>query len=275
MKKVLVCLAALAVVSATNLNLNEICRGILFATVPHPTDQNLFIGCIKGKGTVLGCDEGEVFDQFSVKCVSNFLPPPPSYEELCRNVTFGWFPYEDNCELYVVCEFGETRIRQCPDNSIFLPTLPGCVPGSSETCIYDHDTTSEMPTEVPTTPPTTPAPTEVPTTLPTTPAPTEVPSTPPTTESTEGSSTPATPRTTTPRTTTPRNPNDVTISFVCPSDHKEGHLVPNASNCSRYFECIQTIRWPRECESGQVFDVITSRCGDPETSLCASNIRCI
>lgn len=166
MKKVFVCFAILAVVSASGLNLNELCQGILFATVRHPTDQNLFIGCIKGKGTILGCDENEVFDSLTVQCVANELAPGPPYEELCREEVFGWFPYEENCELYVVCEFGETRIRKCPENRIFDHLLPGCVLGSSETCEFGEATQS--PTEVPTAPPTQ-SPTEVPTEPPTEP----------------------------------------------------------------------------------------------------------
>lgn len=187
MKKILVCLAVVfAVVSASDFELNELCGEILFATLAHPTDKNLFIGCIKGKGTILGCDENEVFDQYTVQCLTD-VSTDVSTEE--------------------------TTITSTEEST--------------------NEPTDEEPTESPTDEPT----------IPTTTAPTT------------------------------RDPNDITISFVCPLDGFG--IIPNVSNCSRYFECIQGIRFPRYCEDNKIFDVITHECGDPETSLCAANIRCI
>lgn len=52
------------------MNINNLCTGLLFNAVPHPTDSNLFIGCIEEKGTIFGCDaENLVFDSKTVKCV--------------------------------------------------------------------------------------------------------------------------------------------------------------------------------------------------------------
>lgn len=54
-----------------NVNLNEICSGLLFNALAHPSDNNLFIGCIEEKGTIFGCDtENLIFDPNSVKCVN-------------------------------------------------------------------------------------------------------------------------------------------------------------------------------------------------------------
>lgn len=53
-----------------DLNFDELCDGLLFNAIPHPSDSNLFIGCVQGRGTLFGCDQADlVFDQYSVKCV--------------------------------------------------------------------------------------------------------------------------------------------------------------------------------------------------------------
>lgn len=43
-------------------NFNEICRGIFFAARPHPQFESRFVGCIKGLGFLLECDENEWFN---------------------------------------------------------------------------------------------------------------------------------------------------------------------------------------------------------------------
>ena len=251
MKKLLIVLAVIAVSSATDFNLNEMCQGILFATLPHPTDSNLFIGCIKGKGTVLGCShENEVFDSYLVECVKNDNPVNPPHEELCRREVSGWFPHESDCALYIVCQFSRTEVRECPEERVFNVYLPGCVPGNRDTCEMYYHTTPSTTVEM-TTPSTT---SEVTTT--------ETAATPKSTWSISTETAPIT-----------RDPDEIAISFVCPI---EGFgYIPHQSDCSRYFECIQGIRFPRNCPNGLIFDVITRRCNDPAKSLCANNIRCI
>jgi hypothetical protein len=58
---------------AGDVDLNGECDGILFAALPHPSDPNLFIGCVQGRGTVFGCNFGEVFDPAAVTCVDPAL----------------------------------------------------------------------------------------------------------------------------------------------------------------------------------------------------------
>lgn len=56
--------------SSQDLNLNEICNGILFQAISHPHDENLFIGCVQGRGTIFACENvGDVFDPIEVSCV--------------------------------------------------------------------------------------------------------------------------------------------------------------------------------------------------------------
>lgn len=45
--KILILFAIIAAASAADFNENELCHGLLFSTLPHPSDKNLFIGCIK------------------------------------------------------------------------------------------------------------------------------------------------------------------------------------------------------------------------------------
>lgn len=262
MERFLLLIALCAVSSASVINLNEICSGILYYALPHPSNSNQYIGCVRGKGTIMGCLEAdEVFDEFSVACVKENQPRPP-HDVLCENITIGWFPHEEDCSKYVVCQDGRPNIRSCPDNNIFTERLPGCVPGNPQTCEYEGvwATTTARPTEPPTQPPTAP--------------PTAPPTQPPTTEATTLRTTTemTTTRTTNPPPTT-RDPSDVNIQFNCPIDGFGN--VPNPSDCTRYFECIQGVRNNRRCPPGLIFDVIRSDCGTPETSLCAENIRCL
>lgn len=269
MKKFLVFFALIAVSTASDLNLNELCNGILFATLEHPTNQNLFIGCIQGRGTIFGCSkEDEVFDQYLVACVSGNSPVNPDHEKLCADVVFGWFPHEESCSLYVVCEFSRPNIRSCPDNSIFNPYLPGCVPGDQDTCEFLNTPTSSEGTTI--TDADTTSVEQITTTEATT---TEATTTTEQTTTAESSTVtvPST-QTQTVRSSTTGNPNNVNISFVCPSSGYGN--IPHQTDCSRYFECNQGIRFVKNCPSGLIFDVISSQCDSSSTSLCANNIRC-
>jgi hypothetical protein len=184
--KLFVIFAVFAAVSA--LDLNEICRGRLFESLPHPTDPNLFIGCVQGKGTLLGCDEkDEEFDPVLVSCVPGGSRDP-NYEAICENVIFGVFPSPINCKEFIICQSSRPQLNSCPDNSIFDPFLRSCVPGNEETCeIYGTTTPTTEPTQKPT---------ESPTTVP-----------------------PPPPTTTTPRTTTPGSGGggNIVIAFNCPT----------------------------------------------------------
>lgn len=46
-------------------------------------------------------------------------------------------------------------------------------------------------------------------------------------------------------------------------------FIPHKTKCSSYYECIRGIQYLRECSAGQIFDIDTTACGDPETSICA------
>lgn len=163
MNKLLVIFAVIASAAATDLDLNAMCSGALFRTIPHPTEPNLFIGCVQGKGTILGCRlQDEVFNQFSATCGTADLPASPP-AGLCDNIVVGWFPNEEDCSRYIVCEASEPSLRSCPDGSIFNRFLPGCVPGNRNTCTFEHHTTPPPTTDAPTAPPTGTCPTVPPT----------------------------------------------------------------------------------------------------------------
>lgn len=236
MKRLLPFLAVLAVslASDSNPNLNELCEGILFATVPHPNDQRLFIGCIQGKGTLFGCTlADQIFDSRLVECVRNDFVVNQPQKELCKEKVSGHFPHQDDCALYIVCQSSQAEVRECPDNRIFNVHVPACVSGDRIACdLFNH---------------TTPAPLDPTTTLPT-----------------DDTSTQTQPSTI--------NPNDVVIQFVCPIEGFGN--IPHQSDCKRYFECIRGFRYPSTCPDDLIFDVITSSCREPESSVCANIIRC-
>lgn len=266
MKTFIIFIGAIFAASAADLDLNKMCYGILFATLPHPDDQNLFIGCIQGRGTLLGCnDADDIFDPIAVSCKNRFITTTRSpLEQACDDSSQGMLPSDDDCRDYVVCESSGPAVRRCPDNTIFDPLLPGCVFGNSVTCEIFVPTTQPPVTEPPPTNPPTWAPTDVPTEVPTLPPTTIPPTTLP----------PATlPPTTLSPTTVEGGPTaPPPITFVCPVEGFGN--IPHQTICDRYFECVQGIRFARTCDPGQIFDVITKRCDLRESSICAVDIRC-
>lgn len=286
--KFFVLFAVFVTAMTSDISLNDICSGVMFETRPHPTNRNLYIGCVQGKGTLLGCQhEDETFNPFSVSCSTDELPVEPP-QDICENIALGWLPHEDNCELFIMCDDSRPHIRQCPEGNIFNRFVPGCVPGDRETCTSDFDTTTEEPntTEEQTDEPTV---TDFTTEELTTPEETstanltdETTTIDFTTEETtempidettdEPTNTPTTiPLTTIPTTT--RDPSgDIIVRFVCPLSGSGN--IPHQTDCSRYFECINAVQFNRNCPSGLIFDIISRQCGDPETSLCADTIRC-
>lgn len=161
-----------------------------------------------------------------------------SIDNICENISNGILPHEEKCEYYIVCEQFTPLVRRCPENNIYDPSVQGCVSGNSQTCeLAEKDlTTITEQTTIKLT-------TEIPVT-------TEIE-----------------------RTTEAQDPPKVGISFVCPSSGNG--LVAHATNCSRYFECLNGIRNLRNCPSGLIFDVITRRCGAIGSSFCSVNIQCI
>lgn len=273
MKTIIILTCAIFAATAAPLNLNEICRGILFAALPHPDDQNLFIGCVQGRGTIMGCnEEDDIFDPVSVSCKNRHISTTRSpIQEICDDKGQGLFP-SDDCRDYIVCEATGNNVRRCPDYSIFDPALPGCVYGNTTTCEIYAPVTTPAPTQppittVPTTIPTTAPPTDTPTTIP----PTTIPPTtiPPTTTppSTQAPTVPTTPSVTD---TTPTGPPS--INFNCPV---EGYgNIPHLTYCERYFECVRGVRYAKTCPEGQIFDIINKRCDLPENSICARDVQC-
>jgi hypothetical protein len=162
--KIFVIFAVFAAASA--LDLNEMCRGRLFESLPHPTDSSLFIGCVQGKGTLMGCDgKDEEFNPVLVSCVASGSVDP-NYEAICENVIFGVFPSPTSCKAFIICQSSRPLINSCPDSSIFDPFLRSCVAGNEETCeLYNTPAPITEPTQKPTESPTTiPPPTTIRTT---------------------------------------------------------------------------------------------------------------
>lgn len=278
MSKFVFLLAALAVSSAAVINLDVMCGGFTFQALSHPSEQNKFIGCVHGKGQILSCQlDYEIFDPFSSQCVVSEAPEDFSADNICSNVLFGLFEIENDCTQFIMCQLMQKFVRSCPSHTIFDINVPGCVLGNRDTCEpeygHEHQTTTHPATT-----------TEHHKTtgdhdLQTTRAPT-------TTEhhrttGDHGHETTARDTVTTEHqtstteineTTTTRQPEDIEISFVCPISGWGD--IPDHSDCTRFYECIQGVQHPRTCPPGLIFDVIRSECDDSASSFCAVNIRC-
>ncbi|CRK89955.1 CLUMA_CG003683, isoform A [Clunio marinus] len=195
MKKIIGIVFTLIVnVLTTEINLDEICDGILYSSLMNPSDSNSFIGCAKGKGTIYKCDHpDEVFDSFLVSCIKEKI-----------DAIF----YQDE----VIADFVDYKHENSINNekNYFNDDFSGSGSG-------DYSTTEPSTTSSP--------------------------------------------------------PSEINISFVCPLS---GYgKIPSKYYCETYYECILGIQYFRQCPDGEIFDIITSNCGDPKTSLCGEIIRCI
>lgn len=50
-------------------SIEKSCEGIFFGALPHPTDPNLYIGCVEYKAYIMPCDEGKVFEASAGECL--------------------------------------------------------------------------------------------------------------------------------------------------------------------------------------------------------------
>lgn len=235
----------------TFIDLDKLCRQRLFSPVSHPEDPNKFIGCAHGVGTVMSCKQlDQVFDPVLEDCVKDDSLTLPSYELLCEDeIVDTVFPVEFDCTRYIACKMSQPQVKQCPQNHIFNPRLPGCVVGDKIECsFYEPGQFYEAANDYGD-------------------------------ESGESSGDSSgeysgeSEITTTTTSPTTSQPGDINISFVCPVAGFGN--IPHNTDCGRYFECIQGIRFARTCPSGYIFDIISRTCGQPIKSLCANIIRCV
>ncbi|CAG9812227.1 unnamed protein product [Chironomus riparius] len=152
------------------LNLNVFCNGFLFNAIPHPSDDNLFIGCIEEKGTIFGCDaENFVFDPITVKCVdpklitittesqttpttnritttsNNSTTVPQSTTTTssgsifvrfsCPSSGIGLIPHKTDCTRYYECIRGIASPRTCGTAGYHYDVITKqCQPADVATC---------------------------------------------------------------------------------------------------------------------------------------------
>lgn len=135
----------------------EVCRGVFFGARPYQLSSNVYVGCIRGEGTLKLCFPNEYFDANINECVDSVtvtvtesttttstastttlfpVTPPPVIEGTCDGITQGYAPYPDDCSLYILCIDGsEANILQCPQDQIFDKDMQSCRPGNQITCV--------------------------------------------------------------------------------------------------------------------------------------------
>lgn len=121
--------------SFENIDFNQLCKGLLFNAIPHPTDQNSFIGCIQERGTVFGCEtEDLVFDPSVVQCVDPYAVATTTevgttttrngggggggggdigVHFVCPPSGAGYIPHRDDCTRYFECIRHIAHPRRC------------------------------------------------------------------------------------------------------------------------------------------------------------------
>jgi hypothetical protein len=49
---------------------NDECENVFFGAVPYPNDTSKYIGCIRGLGMILQCDQNQIFTPTINECTS-------------------------------------------------------------------------------------------------------------------------------------------------------------------------------------------------------------
>ena len=61
--------------------------------------------------------------------------------------------------------------------------------------------------------------------------------------------------------------------FINPcADNVGVNMVPDPSNCQRYFTCINTQSFPNTCPGNQIFDIVSKSCGPVKQSTCIHDV---
>lgn len=212
---------------------------------------------------------------------------------VCQNITFGLIPYEDNCNYFIICQNENPRVERCPSRSIFDPTVLACVLGDPETCEIFTTTTEPTTTTR-----------EIPTECPQIDDPVNPIFLPDHNDCSkyflcfngtklarscsdnllwdvehDRCDFPQNVNCELQRTTTSSPITTTTeMTFLC-RDWQNcpqtgfGYL-PHMTNCARFFYCDRGIRHLRQCDYGQIFDVVTMRCNEPSFSICARYTQC-
>jgi hypothetical protein len=137
-------------------NLEDICQDTFFAAKPFPDSQEVYVGCIRGKGVLFSCLENEFFSPVINEClkwpeltsenpgtqtitieISTFpeststqIPDttttrvvvttsPTPLEDICEGKFFEYIKHPTNCALFIFCYDQKEFLRQCPEFTIF------------------------------------------------------------------------------------------------------------------------------------------------------------
>jgi hypothetical protein len=160
--------------------------------------------------------------------------------QTCSGILFEAVEHPEDPHSFVGCVQGKGSLFRCPNNEFFSKSSLACAEFKDETTTSETTTTTTTTESFP--------------------------------NATDTTTTSSTTKTTTTTTTTTDNPSGVGVTFRCPPDGFGN--IPNANDCSRYFECIAGIRYPQTCNGTLLFDIITSTCREPELGFCATNLTC-
>lgn len=97
-------------------NIEEICRNVFFGARPHPTSTTLYVGCIRGDGTIFQCFTDEFFDTRINECKEVCRVPA----NICESFKIELLINPCDCSRFIVC-YNEAILEdvQCGPNEIF------------------------------------------------------------------------------------------------------------------------------------------------------------
>lgn len=112
-------------------SLEQICQGVFFGARPYPNDNTgkVYVGCIKGIGTLESCHENEIFDVEHNRC-----EVPRDFDNPCQNHPGQVIVDPNDCSQFIVCAILIPRHYSCPARMIFDEEQRRCVVGSSDVC---------------------------------------------------------------------------------------------------------------------------------------------
>lgn len=114
--------------------LNEICADVFFGARPYMDNKIIFVGCVRGLGTLYQCYTEEIFNPNTNECeipvvtettttTTTIFPPSTIIPgDICYGEGNNKVPHPNTeaCELFIQCVNGQVGNEgQCPWNQIF------------------------------------------------------------------------------------------------------------------------------------------------------------
>ncbi|XP_023299573.2 peritrophin-44-like [Lucilia cuprina] len=127
----------------TDVELKELCQGIEFQYIAHPSNQQSYIICIPGGGIEKQCDPSNCFDErkppCSTTCSANTNVPDQKTKDYCNDddtPLLDRVANDKDCDSYFICvgKNVDPLAQKCPTNQHFSEKHKTCMSYHEANC---------------------------------------------------------------------------------------------------------------------------------------------